>query len=649
MYNVSMPKRVYQFLVNSYRQERSNKALWYPVLIAVGILLHYANFKKYIYFILLTLILRKKVFFIIIGLLAIQIRVWTINTEILDKPIYISNCTATIQEINYKDKSIQIILKDLHHRKLLHISKVRLKVYKLDSNIKSGDIVLFSGKLLPPPIMPSPYAYNFARFAYFDGISAVGYITNIKLAISKPKKFLEGIDIVRNYIAKSFIETMGATNGNIASALIVGKRSGIDNETMTIIRNSGLAHLLAISGLHLTIVAFFFFTIFRKLCALSIFLATKYNIKKWAAIAGIIFSGFYLILSGMSISAQRAFIMVSIVLIAILIDRNSSTMRSVSVAATLILLLEPESILKPSFQMSFAAVIGLCAFFEVRHIIYVHHIFYRVFDYLTSIILSSLVASLATTPYTVYHFNHLSLGGVISNLLAIPLTTIIILPSGIISAFFMPCGLGYIPSMVMSKGIDIILYISKIVGNLTYSSIPIHAFNNTAVLVITFGFLWLCLWQQKWCLLGIPVIFLGLVIGMNYKIADIFINEKMTAVKGDDGKLYFLAKPRKNFVNSVWLAQNAQDKIYTYAEHHNTDRVNISCSASYCEYYNNGKAVLFLYAPTEMNFEKFDYVIQLKDFPVAHNNKIISYQQMKNGCFIWLSKGEVINLDNGIA
>lgn len=314
-------------------------------------------------------------------------------------------------------------------------------------------------------------------------------------------------------------------------------------------------------------------------------------------------------------------------------------MRSVMVAATIILLLKPESIFKPSFQMSFSAVIGLCAFYESYKKLYIHNRFYRICGYFTSITLSSIVASLSTTPYTIYHFNYLSLGGIVANLFAIPLTTFIILPCGIISVISAPLHLSILPNAIMSKGISALIYLSNKIGSMPYSSLPVHTFNNLSIVIITFGFLWLCLWQQRWRFFSIPIIISGCLIGLNYKTPDILANTKMVAIKGHDKNLYFLAKQRKNFISNTWIAKNGQSKIYSYTQHQNNTKVNINCNDNYCQYVNDKHSILFLYSESHrMNYDTFDYVIQLKSFPIQRKSNVITFEQLHEGYFIWLSK-----------
>lgn len=201
---------------------------------------------------------------------------------------------------------------------------------------------------------------------------------------------------------------------------------------MDAIRDSGIAHLFAISGLHLSFVAGLFFVVFRNLFAISETLTLKYNTKKISAFLTILPTTFYLLITGMQISAQRAYIMVILVLVAIMIERKYRGLIAIAFAAAVILIIEPEAILKPGFQMSFSAVLALVASYQIN----ANKLFkIKIMKYFVSIMISSVIASLATVPYTIYNFNYFSISGIITNLVAIPIVTLIIIPLGIIYVF----------------------------------------------------------------------------------------------------------------------------------------------------------------------------------------------------------------------
>ena len=165
--------------------------------------------------------------------------------------------------------------------------------------------------------------------------------------------------------AGSVLQRQGR-GGAVAAALVTGDRSAISRDTLSAMRDSGLAHLLAISGLHMGLVAAILFFGLRTLLALSERLALFYPIKKWAAAAALVGGFAYLVLTGGTIPTQRAFLMTGLVLVAVFLDRTAISMRLVAWAAAGILLIAPESLLSASFQMSFAAVVAFVAVYEDR-------------------------------------------------------------------------------------------------------------------------------------------------------------------------------------------------------------------------------------------------------------------------------------------
>ncbi len=194
----------------------------------------------------------------------------------------------------------------------------------MEKGIKIGDQVKLSAKLFPLKIASSEYAYDFARIAYYQKISATGFATS-KIALHKKaeaRKFQEYIESFRQYIYENLQQNIKKPHADIISALLIGKKDGIDQKTMDAIRDSGIAHLFSISGLHLSFVAGLFFVVFRNLFATSETLTLKYNTKKISAFLTILPTTFYLLITGMQISAQRAYIMVILVLVAIMIGRK---------------------------------------------------------------------------------------------------------------------------------------------------------------------------------------------------------------------------------------------------------------------------------------------------------------------------------------
>ena len=255
------------------------------------------------------------------------------------------------------------------------------------------------------------------------------------------------IEGLREAIDKRIRAVTGGDHGSIASALITGKRDAISAPVNDAMYISSLAHVLSISGYHMAVVAGIVFFLIRAVLALIPSLASRHPIKKWAACGAIGAAGLYLLLSGAEVATQRSFIMIAIVLAGVIVDRAALTFRTLAVAAIVVLLLAPQAVAHPSFQMSFAATLALIATYQralpwqpdsdsslgrrvalwgVREV--------------AALLLASLVAGLATTPYAAYHFHRLAPYGVLANLLAMPVVSALVMPMGILGVVTMPLG-----------------------------------------------------------------------------------------------------------------------------------------------------------------------------------------------------------------
>ena len=219
-----------------------------------------------------------------------------------------------------------------------------------------GSFVSFKAHLTPPLAPLRPGGYDFARDLYFQRIGASGYaLGSIKTAAPPHPgglwlRYAAVLDGVREAINQRIHALLPGDRGSIATALITGKRNAISDPVSDAFYVSSLAHVLAISGYHMAVVAGIAFFFIRAVLALIPSLASRRPIKKWAAIGALGAGAFYLVLSGASVSTQRAFIMIAIVLIGVMIDRPALTFRTIAIAAFVVLLFTPEAIVHPSFQ-----------------------------------------------------------------------------------------------------------------------------------------------------------------------------------------------------------------------------------------------------------------------------------------------------------
>lgn len=311
--------------------------------------------------------------------------------------------------------------------------------------------------------------------------------------------------------------------GAVASALLVGERSALSEATNENLRISGLFHILSISGLHMMLVAGTVFFTIRALLALSPRLALKRPIRKWAAGAALAVLTIYFALSGGGAATVRAYAMASIMLVAVLVDCPAISMRNLAIAAFLVLAIEPEGVMEPGFQMSFAAVAALIAAWELWRerqtsrltddaVIPGFWLIRLAVRPVIGVLLTTLIAGVATAPFAAYHFERVATYSLLGNLLAAPLVSAIIMPFGLLSLASMPFGLEGVPLAIMAWGIETLLGIAASVAALPGADVRPPPLSALSLSLIAAGLIWLCLWRLRWRLLGLLAILLGLLL-----------------------------------------------------------------------------------------------------------------------------------------
>ncbi len=370
--------------------------------------------------------------------------------------------------------------------------------------------------LNPPPPPASPGAYDFGRNAYFQGLGgtafALGETRPTRLA--KPPwrlRLAMAVNGARYELAQRIVARLGERTGGIAAAMTTGHETWISREDIDVMRDSGLAHILSISGLHMAIVGGFAFFTVRLSVAAWPGLALRVSGKKVAAVAGLIAVWSYLVLSGAPAPAQRAAITASVAFAAILLDRQAITMHALAVAAMVVLILQPEAIVTPGFQMSFAATAALVALSEAwpprsreLSVPWPIAVFQSARQWLVVAITASLVAGAATGPFAVQHFNRAAMYGLLANLATSPIADFLMMPALALGALLEPLGLGGPFLWVAGRGVELMLLVGAWTAGLpgavrTIASAPDY------VLPISFlGVLFICLWRGRLRWLGLP-------------------------------------------------------------------------------------------------------------------------------------------------
>ena len=401
-------------------------------------------------------------------------------------------------------------------------ARIRLISRIKEAPLTIGSRVRLKAILRPPPGPVRPQGYDFARQAWFSQVGAVGFsISKIELADRQTNSGIGArIERFRQLVSRKIREVVSGHGADIAVALIVGEKASIDKEVMASIRAAGLAHMLAISGMHMALVTGTTFWVLRALLALSSTLALLFDVRKIAAVLAICVAGGYLLLSGTSISTLRAFIMVTIMFVAILLGRRALSLRNVSLAALLILTFRPESLLEVGFQMSFASVIALVSFYESvrlkgfkeRSELALVRGIDRFAAGFKGIFLTTLVAGMAVAPIAIYHFHHVTTYSVVGNVLAMPVLTLLVMPMALVGLVAMIFDLHALPLTLMAQGTSLIIASAQWVAGFTDARVNVGTISLSAFLIILSGGLWLCLWSSVYRYMGLVVMFVGLAL-----------------------------------------------------------------------------------------------------------------------------------------
>ncbi|MBX9805492.1 MAG: ComEC family competence protein [Alphaproteobacteria bacterium] len=540
----------------SYEPSLSDTALFLFIsLLLFGVGMYY---RRHNY---LSLILSLALLSLSIGFVAAKIRTHQLATPFLLTKMDDVQITGRIVDIEEQPNRHRITLDQLNISENVDLHKIRLTLpLSKDLTVAIGDHVSLQTSLLPLSDPVSVYGYNFRRQAYFQGIGATGRIKGPIQVIDKNDKYL-WLESMRYRLTQTIRRLLPGQTGEVAAALITGDRSGILPIIRQAFTDAGLAHILAISGLHLTLVAGLVFLVFRRSLALIPFLAENYPIKKWTAVLVILATFAYLCISGFGIPGQRAFVMITIVMVGILLDRNPLSMRLVVIAGTLILLFRPESLLSASFQLSFAAVVGLIAAYEggwapLRQWSLEGGYFRRLVAYGTGLIATTLVATLATTPYTVAIFNRFTLQTIVGNFLAIPLTSIVIMPAATLSVLTLPFGGSSLIFSVFSFGLESLIQIAKMVSSWPGAAIVVATPPPAFLALLTLGGLWVCFWKRSWRWGGLILCGLGCLTPLLSSQPSIYAaGDGSVLAYHKDNILYVSDLKRGRFFTDQWMKE----------------------------------------------------------------------------------------------
>ncbi|CAN5554609.1 ComEC/Rec2 family competence protein [soil metagenome] len=508
-------------------------------------------------------------------------------------------------------------------------SRIRLTLRGEQPSLRPGQTIRVSARLFPLPSPVAPGGYDFGRALWFEGIGATGRALGPLTIVSTSPSYLLKVQgylhEFRTLVGLKLKAAMAADTASIAEALITGERASIPKEVNDSLQISGLAHILSISGLHMSLVAGGVFWLVRALLALSPSLAVAYPIKKWAALAGLAAGFAYLIIAVTSVATQRSYFMIAIMFLAVLADRPALSLRNLAIAALIVLIAFPEEALGASLQMSFLAVMGILAFHEAwtarqrEEPAGKQGGVSRAFSYVGRVIFLAAATSLAagglSSIAAAYHFGRLAPYSILANLLAFPVMSLIVMLSALAAMLAMPLGVETVPLFAMQEGLRLVLAISDGVRSLPHAETSIAALPLGAALAFAAAAASLCLFRGWMRATAAPAILAGLVLAMAAPRPDILVERTgaNAAIRQDDGRLAFANARRGRFAAEMWLRNNGEKKSLAAAA-----KDAWTCEGAVCRASVGGQRVAYIHEArgTPAIFDCPAADILIADFPL---------------------------------
>ncbi len=611
--------------------ERDRWPLWLPVLLGIGIVGHLlapvepspvlaGSVLGACALVLLAArgasrIAVLAVTLVVAGVFVAALRTAAVGAPVLDRRVGPADVTGRVMSVDGTGNRQRVLLSGVSIDRLAPArtpAQIRIRLAAGDATPDVGGRIRLRSIVFPPPAPAEPGAFDFRLQAYFDGLGATGYALSPHRRVAGPGPGRwEAVRIALERLRRDIAARVDAAIADpavakVTAALLHGEQTDIDPEVMAWFRASGLAHLLSISGLHISLVAGTVFFAVRAALAAVPALALRLPLKKIAAVAGLLAATGYAMVVGAPVPTIRSLLMTALVLLAVLVDRVAISLRTVAFAATAVLLLFPESIAGVSFQMSFAAVVALVAAYEALE---------RplaglrasagwpgrgVFHYAVGLLLSSAVATLATAPFSLHHFQQVTPLGLIANMIAVPVTAFVVMPMAIVVALALPFGLDGWPIALMGWGVGLIVETARIVAAMPHAVIRLPATPPAFLAAVVVGGLWLCLWRGGWRWLGlVPLAFaLALVPTGAGGRPDLLVDDdgRLVGLLDGDGIRRFSTDRGGTFDIQAWRRRDGTDPETPVPVLPASGRTpgGIVCSRAACRMERDGVAVVWV-------------------------------------------------------
>lgn len=518
------------------------------------------------------------------GCVAIWWRATAVSAPVLARPLAVA-FDGTVERIDTLSARglVRLVLAPRGSLGLPPRVRVNVDIGAVPAGLGPGAVVGLRARLVPPPGPSVPGAYDFRRVAWFDRIGATGKALG---PVTLRRAGAGGGQGLRAALSAHIESRLPGSAGGIASALATGDEGAIDEADSEAMRRAGLAHLLSVSGLHVTAVTGAAMLVVLRLLALSPWLARRVSLPLVAAGAGALAAIGYTWLTGAQVPTIRSCVAALLVLAALSLGREALTLRLVAAGAMVVLILWPEALAGPSFQLSFTAVAAIVAlhesprirgWFEVRE----EPRWRRLARGAVSLLFTGLVVELALMPIGLYHFHKGGVYGAIANIVAIPLTTFIVMPLEALALVADLAGLGAPFWWLTARALALLLWIAHVVAAApgSVAALPVMPAASFALMVA--GGLWVGLWRTRGRFAGLVPLVAGALWAVATPGPDLLVtgDGRHVALRTDDGDVALLRDRAGDFTRAV-LAENGgvdSDALVALAE-----RPKARCSSDLC-------------------------------------------------------------------
>lgn len=566
-------------------RERDQLMLWVPVALGFGIAIWFslANQSWWIAFLLtcFSSALGASLFFdkarwiravfwfsllAATGCSLIWFRAWFVDPEPIDRPV-VARFQAVIHAVEIvsaRDRA-RLILDLPEAQNLPERVRVNLPLDKMDDRLRRGTVVQLRARLMPPSQAALPGAYDFSRRAWFLGLGATGQVLG-KIHIVEHEELSVSFDDIRKKLSIHVQSQMSGSAGAIGATLATGDRGAIAEKDAEAMRRSGLAHLLSISGLHVTAIVGATYLFALKLLALFPPFALRFRIPLVAAGLAAIAALGYTIMTGAQVPTIRACVAALLILAAMMLGRSAITLRMIAAGALFVLIFWPESLMGPSFQLSFAAVVAIVALHEHPRIKVLvsrrqESVMRRTGRFIFALFLTGLVVELALMPIALFHFHKAGIYGALANVIAIPLTTFLIMPLEALALTLDLFGLGEPIWWLCEKMLLSLVGIAHFVASSPGAVTMLPTVSKCAFVLTLAGGLWVCLWTEKWRYLGAFPILIGMILMFGTRPPDIYItgDGRHVGIRNEAGELAMLRLRSGDFIRNIILENAGVD------------------------------------------------------------------------------------------